>query len=152
MRVMSCAPCASVHAHCTCGWGIQSTCQKLCVVGLVGAQKTLQNSGSVKSEPNTCLVKTPVCAFHFWTLSCSLLPLLASMADFLSQSQQPSATFSTRFCTGLCQIPMLWRPSRAVLPVLHRQETSSRHLRVMNLLVTPEFLSVSTIWHSECDL
>ena len=42
---------------CACRWGARSRCQKLCVAGLVGAQKTVQNS-NVKSEPNTWHVKT----------------------------------------------------------------------------------------------
>ena len=60
MRMMPCAPCANVHAHCTCRWGAQSTCQKLCVAGVVGVpqKETLQCNGTMKSEPNTWLVKT----------------------------------------------------------------------------------------------
>ena len=43
--------------HCTCGWGARSRYQKLCVAGLVGAQRTAQNNSNVESEPNTWLVK-----------------------------------------------------------------------------------------------
>ena len=44
--------------RCACRWGARSRCQKLCVAGLVGAQKTVQNNSNVKSEPNTWHVKT----------------------------------------------------------------------------------------------
>ena len=29
-------------------WGVQSRCQKLCIAGLVGAQRTAQNNGNMK--------------------------------------------------------------------------------------------------------
>ena len=37
---------------------LRRRCQKLCVAGLVGAQRTVQINGNVKSEPNIWLVKT----------------------------------------------------------------------------------------------
>ena len=43
---------------CACRWGARSRCQKLCVAGLVGAQRIAQNNSNVKSEPITWHVKT----------------------------------------------------------------------------------------------
>ena len=40
-----------VYAHCTCRWGVQSNCQKLCPAGLLGVQRTVQNY-SWKSKMN----------------------------------------------------------------------------------------------------
>ena len=86
--------------------------------------KSSRNNSNVKSEPKIpgC-EESSVCAFYCWTLSCSLLALLASMVDWPlgfipCQSRQPSTAFSTRFCTWLRRIRTLRRPSCAVLPVL----------------------------------
>ena len=53
-RAMPCTSVSMCNAH---AGGAQSRCQKLCTAGLVGAQRTVQNNGNVRIEPNTWLVK-----------------------------------------------------------------------------------------------
>ena len=102
------------------------------------------NSGSQKN--NTGLVKTLQYVLSTFELFLVLFLLFwlvrwTTTLPFLSQSRQPSAVFST---TWLRQRRTLRRPSRAVLHVLHRQET-------------PPFIDVLTLrdarflranWHS----
>ena len=63
---------------CACRLGAQSRYQKLCVAGLVGAQRTVQNNSNVKSEPNTWHVKTLQYVLSTFEI---FLVLLASMVD-----------------------------------------------------------------------
>ena len=79
----------------------------------------VQKNGNVKSEPNTWLVETLQHVLSTFELFLVLFlhALLASTVDwllcfFFSQSSQPPAAFSTRFCTWLRQIRTLWRAAR----------------------------------------
>ena len=107
------------------------------IAHLVGVQRAVQNNANVKSEPKyLACEESPICAFYFWTICCSSVALLASVVDwlfcfFFPQSCLLSAAFSTRLCTWLRKICTLQRASRAVLPVLCRQETSFRRCHVM---------------------
>ena len=54
------------------------------IAHLVGVQRAVQNNANVKSEPKyLACEESPICAFYFWTLSCSSVALLASMVGWL---------------------------------------------------------------------
>ena len=67
-----------VYVHCRCGWAAWSRC----AAGLVGAQRTVRNNCTWKSELRSC-ESARIHAFLLFSTSCSLLALLASMVDWL---------------------------------------------------------------------
>ena len=88
---------------CACRWGALSRCQKLCVAGLVGAQRTVQNNSNVKSEPNTWHVKT--LQYVLSTFQIFFVPLASMVADsfaFWLHSSTRFCTYSTKYlcCEG----------------------------------------------------
>ena len=98
------------------------------VARLVGAQRTLQNNGNVKSEPKyLACEESPIRAFYFWTLVLLSLSWHQRWTDFFAFLISESAAVSCiqhSFMHLTLQIHTLWRASRAVLPVLHCQEMS----------------------------
>ena len=143
-----------VYAHCACRWDAWSRCQKWCIAGLVGAQRTVQNNGNVKSEHNTWLWRLSNTCFlllNTFLFSCCSLGSYGGLTSlpFFSDTK-PLAAFSTHFWTWLRRIRMLQRPSRAALPALHHPKMLSQCC-VIHISVMPEFLTVSANWHSKRD-
>ena len=131
-----------------------------CSFSIVGAQRTVQNNGNVKSEPKyLACEESPVRAFYCWTLSCSLLALLwtdlfvfffVRVASRRLRSVLASALDSAKYvrCEGPAALSSR-PPSR---------KTSSRRRRVMHVVsdsyILPgrdlklTFLSGTANWHS----
>ena len=80
-----------VHIYC----GLKVTSMSNC--GIVWALRTVQNNDNMKT------LQSPICAFYFWTLPCSLLALLVSMVDWLfclfSQCHPHSGLISALSCS-----------------------------------------------------
>ena len=102
-------------AHRACGWGARSNCQKFYTAGLVGAKITIPDLWRLSSM---CFLLLNSLLFS-WLLRWSDLFafFFVRVASRRLRSALVSALDYAKYvrCEG---------PSRAVLPVLHRQETS----------------------------
>ena len=80
-------PCASVSMRIVhAGWVREADVRNGAFAGLLGAQRTVQNNGNVKSEPNTWLVKTlqyVLSTFELF-LVLFLLPWFLRWTDFFA--------------------------------------------------------------------
>ena len=130
------------HTSGTCGAGIRNSA--LLVSGNPNNYKTMVMWG-VSLIPDLWRISNTC----FLLLNSFLLSWLQQWTDFVF------------FLVGSCQLcsalifaldSAKYVHYRAVLPILHRQETLSRHPHVMHVLVTPEFISVRANWHSKHDL
>ena len=101
--------CQCVYAHCTCKWGVWSRRQKLCAAGLVGPQRTVQNTVENRrwitrmnwllclTLPNTYIVKArPHCPPHP-PLPRNVVPLFPQLC--------PPSTSSCNACISDAWVP-----------------------------------------------
>ena len=131
------------------------------IARLVLVQRTVQKNSNVKSEPKyLACEESPICAFYFWTLSCSSVALFASTVGWLLcffVSELPAVSCVQHSFLHLApQIQTSQRASHTALPVLHSQETSSCNAHILSrrkckltfqcdLKLT--FLSDTANWH-----